>query len=175
MRFRPELLRMKELISAMKYFMTVLLVVIFDQVTKALIVASFSLYDMREIIPGFFNLVYVTNPGAAFSMLAKVDSIWRHYFFVTIGIFAVAGISWYAWKIVSDQWQTLALGLICGGALGNLIDRVRFGAVVDFLDFYIGNYHWPAFNIADSAICLGAAVFLLVSFVNDKKYAEGKT
>lgn len=157
----------------MQYVVVLLIVVGLDQFTKALIIASFSLYEVSELIPGFFNLVYVTNPGAAFSMLAKIDSVWRHYFFLTVGFGAVIGISFYAWKYTADRWRIIALSLICGGAIGNLIDRVRFGAVVDFLDFYVGDYHWPAFNVADSAICLGAALFLWLSFVNEKQNAEG--
>jgi signal peptidase II len=155
--------------GAVLYCLVIVVVVAADQLTKTLVVTFFSLYESREIVPGFFNLVYVTNPGAAFSMLAKIDSVWRHYFFLGVGCCAVIGISWYSWKMVADRWRVTALAMIAGGALGNLIDRIRFGAVVDFLDFYLGGYHWPAFNVADSAICVGAAMYLWVSFIDEKQ------
>lgn len=146
------------------YFAVILLVVVADQVTKTLIVGSLHLYESREIIAGFFNLVYVTNKGAAFSMLADVNAPWRHYFFLGIGSAALIGLSVAYWKLREiTSLYSWALALIAGGAAGNLIDRVRFGAVIDFLDFYVGNYHWPAFNIADSAICVGVGLFLLIN------------
>jgi len=155
--------------SMIQYLFVVAAVGILDQLTKGLVIDSLSLYEQREVISGLFNLVYVTNPGAAFSMFATIDSVWRQYFFLAVGGCAVLGISFYAWKMTAGRWHLLALALICGGALGNLIDRVRFGAVVDFLDFYFKNYHWPAFNVADSAICVGAAVYMLASFFEEKQ------
>ncbi|MGB3212675.1 MAG: signal peptidase II [Desulforhopalus sp.] len=148
----------------MIYFIVLIATVVADQLTKTLILDSFYLYESREIIPGFFNLVYVTNSGAAFSILADVDSPWRHYFFLGIGTAALIGLSVAYWKLrkvnILYSWP---LALIAGGAVGNLIDRVRFGAVIDFLDFYVGRYHWPAFNVADSAICVGAGLFLFIN------------
>lgn len=151
----------------MVYLIVLVVTVALDQLTKAWVIDSFQLYESREVIPGFFNLVYVTNSGAAFSLLADVDSPWRHYFFLAVGILAVAGITVACWKMAKVNWYYCpALALIAGGALGNLIDRIRFGSVIDFLDVYIGRYHWPAFNVADSAICIGAAMFLIVNIVD---------
>lgn len=150
----------------MAYCIVLLLTVALDQWTKVLIVGNLPLYQSIEIIPGLFHLVHVTNTGAAFSLLADVDSPWRHYFFLCIGSGAVIGMSIAAWKLAPiSRFYPFALGLIAGGAIGNLIDRVRLGAVVDFLDFSIGNYHWPAFNVADSAICVGAVVFLIINLL----------
>ena len=157
----------------MVYFAIILAIVAIDQLTKAWIVDSFRLYESLEVIPGFFNLVYVTNSGAAFSLLADVDSPWRHYFFLTVGVLAVVGLTVAYLKLVKVNWYYCpALALIAGGAIGNLIDRIRFGAVVDFLDFYIGNYHWPAFNVADSAICIGAGMCLIVNILDIRNQEE---
>ncbi len=148
----------------MIYFLVILVTIAADQLTKLLIVDALYLYESREIIPGFFNLVYVTNRGAAFSMLADINSSWRHYFFLGIGSVALVGLTVVYWRLRKvNSLYIWPLALIAGGAAGNLIDRVRFGAVIDFLDFYVGNYHWPAFNIADSAICVGVGLFLLIN------------
>ena len=153
----------------MVYFAVITVAIVLDQLTKAMVVDSLSLYESREVIPGFFNLVYVTNSGAAFSMLADVNSPWRHYFFLTIGSAALVGLTIVYWKLRKANWlYSWALALIAGGAAGNLIDRVRFGSVIDFLDIYIGNYHWPAFNIADSAICIGAGLFLIINIFDTR-------
>ena len=154
----------------MSYYLPLVLAVILDQLTKFWILRSFELYESREIIPGFFNLVYVTNTGAAFSMLAGVDSPWRHYFFLGVGVVACAGLTFAYYRFrAAHRFYSLALGLIAGGALGNLIDRLRYGAVIDFLDFHLGGYHWPAFNVADSAICVGAVLFLIVNIIEEKQ------
>lgn len=154
----------------MMYFAAVLLVVVIDQLTKIWIVNNFSLYASKAIIPGLFNLVYVTNTGAAFSMFADVNSPVRHYGFLGIGFAAVVLLTVVYFKLRDDhKLYPLALGLIAGGALGNVIDRVRSGAVIDFLDFYFGKYHWPAFNVADSAICIGVGIFLVINFIEAKK------
>lgn len=154
------------------YFTVIILTIIVDQLTKMLVAGSLHLYESREIIPGFFNLVYVTNSGAAFSMLADVDSPWRHYFFLCIGAAALIGLSVVYWKLRNvNNLYSWPLALIAGGAAGNLLDRIRFGSVVDFLDFYVGRYHWPAFNIADSAICVGVGLFLIIN-IFDKRIQE---
>jgi len=146
------------------YFAIILCTIVVDQLTKSWVVESLRLYESIEIIPSFFNLVYVTNSGAAFSLLANVDSPWRHYFFLGVGGLAMVGLTVAYWKLSKvNKYYTLALALIAGGAAGNLIDRVRFGAVIDFLDLYVGRYHWPAFNVADSAICVGAGLFLILN------------
>ena len=139
-----------------------LVVVVFDQVTKALIMAYFDLYELQSVIPGLFNLTYLTNTGAAFGMLAGAQSVWRQVFFVGVAVAAI-GVMVFSYKQFRSQGRIFAhaIGLIAGGAVGNLIDRLRFGAVVDFLDFYLGTHHWPAFNVADSAITVGVGLFIL--------------
>lgn len=152
------------------YYVVIIIVIAADQLSKLWVVEAFRLYESREIIPGLFNLVYVVNTGAAFSMLADVDSPWRHYFFLTVGIVAVVGLSFFYNKLKDEnKYYYIPIGLIVGGAIGNLIDRVRLGAVVDFLDFYLGGYHWPAFNVADSAICVGAALFIVMNVIDSRK------
>jgi signal peptidase II len=147
------------------YLAIILCTIAFDQLTKAWIVDSLGLYESWQVVPGFFNLVHVTNSGAAFSLLANVDSPWRHYFFLGVGSLAMVGLSIAYLKLRKvNRYYSLALALIAGGAAGNLIDRIRFGAVIDFLDLYVGRYHWPAFNVADSAICIGAGLFLVLNF-----------
>jgi signal peptidase II len=133
-----------------------------DQLTKYLLLRHLPLHTARQVIPGFFNLVHVRNTGAAFSLLAGANTAWRQAFFVTISILALGVILFLLTRTnKEDCWSRRALVLIFSGALGNLVDRLRFGEVVDFLDFYLGGYHWPAFNIADSAITIGACILLL--------------
>ena len=138
------------------------LVVIIDQLTKLWIMANFALHEQQNVIPGLFDLVYVTNTGAAFGFLAGSKSWLRQFFFIGVVIVALVVIV-YAYGHLKKQSKIFAysLGLIGGGAVGNLIDRLRFGSVVDFLDFYLGSYHFPAFNAADSAITVGVGLFLL--------------
>ena len=138
------------------------LVIIIDQLTKLWIMTNFALYEQQNVIPGLFDLVYVTNTGAAFGFLAGSKNLLRQLFFVGVAIVALVVIV-YAYGHLKRQGKIFvyALGLIGGGAIGNLIDRLRFGSVVDFLDFYLGSYHWPAFNAADSAITVGVGLFLL--------------
>jgi len=152
------------------YFIIAGLAILFDQLSKLWIVHSMSLYQSKEIIPGIFNLVYVTNKGAAFSMLAQFESPYRHYFFLFIGVIACVGLTYANFKFISEnRYYGVALGLIAGGAVGNLIDRLMHGAVVDFLDVYWKSYHWPAFNIADSCICVGVVLFFLLNLNTTKK------
>jgi signal peptidase II len=139
----------------------VIVVVALDQITKAAIVAKLFIHESYPIIDGFFNLVYVMNPGAAFGFLANTSEIFRYIFFIGITALVIVLIIYYILKSKSQNMFTvISLTLIFGGAVGNLIDRVRFGAVVDFLDFYIRSWHWPAFNVADSAISLGAVLMI---------------
>jgi signal peptidase II len=137
-------------------------VVLADQLTKLWILSSLPLYGKRTIVPGIFNLVHVTNTGAAFGLLAGDQAWWRQAFFIVVALVAlVAVFVAYRQSKARPLLFISAVGLIVGGALGNLIDRIRFGAVVDFLDFYVKNYHWPAFNVADSAITTGVGLFLI--------------
>jgi signal peptidase II len=137
------------------------LVVILDQITKILILKNVPLYHSITIIPGFFNITHIHNPGGAFGFMAHQDSSLRKLLFIFLSSSAICVI-FYFYINSSKTHPFLASGfaLILGGAIGNLIDRIRFGKVVDFLDFYIHNYHWPAFNIADSAITVGVTIFI---------------
>ena len=148
----------------MVYLGIVIAVIAIDQLTKIMVVSNFSLYEKIVIIPGYLNFTYVTNRGAAFSLLAEVDSPWRHYFFIVVSSLAVVLLTIF-WLRVRQKSPFLGWGiaLIAGGALGNLIDRVRSGAVIDFIDAHWHGYHWPAFNIADSAICIGVTIFMILS------------
>ena len=137
-------------------------VVLVDQGTKTIVLKTMPLYDSISIIPGFFNLTHIHNPGGAFGFLAGQSSFLRSIFFLFASSLAICLI-FYFYKNTPRTHPFLAAGfaLILGGAIGNLIDRIRFGKVVDFLDFFIGNLHWPAFNFADSAITVGIAIFIL--------------
>lgn len=138
------------------------LVIVFDQLSKALVLAYMPLYRSIVIIPGFFNLTHVRNPGGAFGFMAQNESPLRHWFFLIAATFALAMILYFYHQTPkSKRFFGLSLALIFGGAIGNLIDRLRFGEVVDFLDVYVGYYHWPTFNIADSAVTVGVLIFLL--------------
>lgn len=130
-----------------------------DQASKQWVLDSFRLHEMRQVT-GFFNLVLVYNSGAAFSFLAGAGG-WQKWFFVSLAL----GISIWLLTLLrqhaDERLLPLAVSLILAGALGNMIDRLRFDAVVDFLDFHLAGYHWPAFNVADSAITVGVALMLL--------------
>jgi signal peptidase II len=144
------------------------MIIVLDQVIKLLILHFLPLFSTVKVIPGFFNLVHVRNTGAAFSFLAGEPSVWRQGLFVGLTIFVVAIILFAYGKVhPKDYLSRTAYALICGGALGNLVDRLRFGEVVDFLDCYVSAYHWPAFNVADSAITVGA-LMLVVSLLRGK-------
>ena len=139
-------------------------VIVLDQLTKLWIMKVLPLYSQKIIIPGFFNIVHVTNTGAAFGILAGEKAMWRQVFFITVAVIALVVIC-IAYRQIKSQGLLFvtAIGFIAGGAIGNLIDRLRFGAVVDFLDFYVQTHHWPAFNIADSAILVGVGLFIVGS------------
>ncbi len=144
-----------------------------DQLTKIYIDTAFALYESIEVIESFFHITYVRNPGAAFGILS--DSSIRIPFFISVSVLASIGILWYLRKVdPSDRWQHFALGLIFSGAVGNLVDRIRLGEVIDFLDAHWYQYHWPAFNVADSAICVGVAVMFFCTWREEraKKLAD---
>lgn len=129
-----------------------------DQVTKYVIARAFALYEVVEVTP-FFNLVLVYNRGAAFSFLSDAGG-WQRELFIGIALTACVWIAWLLRKYSHQILFCLALSLILGGAIGNVIDRVLVGAVVDFLDFHAFGYHWPAFNVADTAISCGAVLLV---------------
>jgi len=133
------------------------IVIILDQLTKLLVVKKFFLHETVKVIPGFFSLTYVRNPGAAFGILAGASGSWRTIFFITVSLAALAVLATLVQK-TAERLPLIAYALIGGGAVGNFIDRVRFGEVVDFIEWYYRSYHWPTFNIADSAITAGVAL-----------------
>ena len=148
-------------------WITVVFLVI-DQISKQWVAQTFDYRESLAVMP-FFNLTYVHNPGAAFSFLAEQPG-WQRWFFTAIA--SIASIVFFIWMAKTPKTnKILGIGfsLLLSGALGNLIDRVLFGYVIDFLDFYVGNAHWPAFNVADSAIFVGAALMIFDSFKAEKK------
>ena len=141
------------------------LVLVFDQASKWLMSSWLSLYETVAVMP-FFNLTMAHNTGAAFSFLAQAGG-WQRWFFAVIAFVVSAVLFIWLKRLKSTaKLEAISISLILGGAVGNLIDRVLLGYVVDFLDFYnyFGSYHFPAFNIADSAICVGAALLIIDSF-----------
>jgi len=133
-----------------------------DQWSKLAILANFAEYESVRITD-FFNLVLVYNPGAAFSFLAS-HAGWQRWFFVVLAFLICAWLLNLIWRHRAEVLQPAAFSLVVGGALGNVIDRLLYGKVVDFLDVHLGLHHWPAFNLADSAICLGVGLMLLAQW-----------
>jgi signal peptidase II len=151
--------------------LTVLLV---DQFSKWLVVNHLDVHQIRTIIPGFFNLVLVKNRGMAFGIFSQTRSGFPYYFLLATTIGAVVVIvSFFCWTKRNRRWLTVGLSVILGGAVGNLIDRVRFGYVIDFLDFLLKAYHWPAFNVADSAVTVGT-FWLFFNIMKGKSLKEEK-
>ncbi|MEY2680919.1 MAG: hypothetical protein RL661_1150 [Pseudomonadota bacterium] len=139
------------------------LVIIIDQLTKRVVDTTMQLYQSIELIP-YFQLTYLRNQGAAFSFLSGAGG-WQRWFFIGLAVIASVFICIWLKKLDrSQRWEAIAWALVLGGALGNLIDRILYGYVIDFLDVYVGDWHWPAFNVADSAITVGVVMLLLDSF-----------
>ena len=145
------------------WYALALLLVLLDQLTKYWVSASFVFGETRAVT-GFFNLVLTYNMGAAFSFLASAAG-WQRGFFITIALIAITVIGVLLSRHPGEKRFCLSLALILGGAIGNVIDRILLGHVVDFLDFYVGGWHWPAFNLADSAISVGAVLMVVDSFL----------
>ncbi|MGD9006879.1 MAG: signal peptidase II [Desulfobacteraceae bacterium] len=145
-----------------KFAAIVVLVVLLDQITKMMVLRMIPEYQRIVVIPGFFNLTHVHNPGGAFGFLAQNSGVWRHWLFLGAAFFAL-GVILYCYHHTPKTlpWLAGSLAMIFGGAVGNTIDRIRFGEVVDFLDVYIASYHWPTFNVADSAVSVGIGIFIL--------------
>ena len=139
-----------------------LVVVLLDQASK-IMMSQFLLYGQSETITSYFNLVMVYNKGAAFSFLSDQPG-WQGYFFTAVSVIASLFILWMLRRNPTQRLFCWSLALILGGAVGNLIDRIAYGHVIDFLDFHVGGWHWPAFNVADSAITVGAILFVLDEF-----------
>jgi signal peptidase II len=137
------------------------IIILLDQFTKALIIGYLPYQQSIPVIRGFFNITHIHNPGGAFGLMANLSPYLRTIIFLFISSLAVGLIFYFYRKTPQNYpWLAAAFALIFGGAIGNLIDRVRFGIVIDFLDVYVGNWHWPAFNIADSAISVGIGIFV---------------
>ncbi|MBV8119813.1 MAG: signal peptidase II [Alphaproteobacteria bacterium] len=148
---------------------TALIVVILDQLTKALVLARFAGRAFAgDAITAFFNLVLTFNRGLSFGLFNTAPAGGRGdinvFLFSLVAAVIVSGLTYWLGRVRSPLLG-FAIGLVIGGAVGNVVDRVRYGAVVDFLDFHIGSYHWPAFNLADSAICIGVAAMLFESLL----------
>lgn len=150
-------------ITMLKWLWLSLLAVILDQGSKLAITSSMQLYQSIPVIP-YFNLTYVHNKGAAFSFLSEAGG-WQRWFFAGLAL-VISGVIavWLARLKSHETLLAAALSLVLGGAIGNLIDRLAYGYVIDFLDVYYQTWHWPAFNIADSAITLGVILMLVDSF-----------
>ncbi|MBF0481756.1 MAG: signal peptidase II [Desulfovibrionaceae bacterium] len=136
-------------------------VLVLDQASKAVIRHYLPLWTKSAVIPGFFDLVHTLNRGAAFGLLNRSDIDWQTYFFIAANSLAVVIIFHLLHTVQSGVFLRFGLGLLLGGALGNLVDRIRAGEVTDFLDFYVGAHHWPAFNAADMAITAGSLILLI--------------
>lgn len=133
-----------------------------DRITKILIESTMALYESYTVIPGLFQIVHVRNQGIAFGLFAESPSPLKTMILVFLSAVALAGVGYLLWTgEPAARKQTIGLSLILGGAMGNLFDRVVHGGVVDFLDFFIYGHHWPAFNLADSAIVVGGGLLLL--------------
>jgi signal peptidase II len=158
--FQPNLMAQSH--AMRKYHLLIaVLVVVVDQVAKWLVARSIALHDSTVIIPGFFRLTHVQNRGAAFGLFSESPSEWKVAVLILFSLIALVVVSALLWKNSHALTTTgVGLALILGGALGNLWDRLVNGHVVDFLDFYVGTYHWPAFNVADSAIVIGALLLV---------------
>jgi signal peptidase II len=133
-----------------------------DRFTKWIIETRVSVMDTHHVIPGFFDIIHSSNRGVAFSLFHDSTSPWRTTLLILAALAALAIVGWMIGRSSgADRLTLYGLALIFGGALGNLFDRVVWGAVTDFLDFYLGNLHWPAFNVADSAVVIGSGLLLL--------------
>ncbi len=163
--FKPESTPVAAALSTTFRLLYVLLAVgvfLADRLTKTLIESVMMLHESRPVIPGFFHIVYAKNQGIAFGFFAESPSGPRTFILVFLSAVALAGVALMLWTADHSSMKLSAgLSLILGGALGNLFDRVQHGSVVDFLDFFVQGYHWPAFNLADSAIVIGGGLLLL--------------
>ncbi len=144
-------------------------VILLDQLTKQAIRSAFIYGESRPVIDGFFNLVYVRNDGAAWNILSGQSII-----LILISLVILVLLIVYRRSFLEDTgMHRIMFGLMIGGIVGNLIDRIRFGWVTDFLDFEFGSYHYPSFNVADSAICIAVALYLITNFRSSKEPQDG--
>jgi signal peptidase II len=157
----------------MRHALIALAVILLDRLSKWLVIRNIVLEDVVPIIPGFFRLTHLENSGAAFSLFAESPSPFKTAALVAVSVAALVIIARLLWvRRKTFNATTLALSLIMGGATGNLWDRLADGKVTDFLDFYIGSHHWPPFNLADSAIVVGALLLVSMALRREKTHAE---
>ena len=142
------------------------IVILLDYLTKKIIVTKVMLYESINVLP-FLNIVHVQNKGAAFSILSNMGN----KYFIGISVIAIIAIAIYLYRLPKGL-ELVALSLILGGAVGNLLDRISIGKVTDFIDVFVGKWHWPAFNVADSALTIGIALFLIANINHGKETKE---
>ncbi len=151
----------------LRWLSLTMLVIVLDQVTKLWADSALQLYRPVEVVP-FFNLMLAYNPGAAFSFLSDAGG-WQRWFFTALSsVVSVVLLIWLHRLKEQERWMSASLSLILAGAVGNLIDRIAYGHVIDFIDVYYQSHHWPAFNIADSAILIGAAIMITLTLREGK-------
>ena len=145
-------------------------VLFLDQLSKTVVSSTLTMHQVRPIIQGLLNLTLIHNTGAAFGLMAGQVSCARTFFFLVVSLLAIGVVLWMLFRLPEGQKvELVALALILGGALGNVLDRIRLGEVIDFIDIYYRTYHWPAFNVADSAISIGVILLLFrLVFAGDK-------
>ncbi len=149
-------------------------VIIFDQISKYAVQHMIALHDYIELIPGFFNLVYIQNPGAAFGLFGRGADTLRLALLIGISLFALTVLLIMYARVTGRGFIIhISLAMIIGGAIGNLIDRIRLQWVIDFLDFYWKGYHWPAFNLADAAITIGSVTLMFNILFSGRKTMSG--
>jgi len=151
----------------LRWLSLTMLVIVLDQITKIWADSALQLYRPVEVVP-FFNLMLAYNPGAAFSFLSDAGGWQRWFFTVLSSVVSVVLIVWLYRLKEHERWMAASLSLILAGAVGNLIDRIAYGHVIDFIDVYYQSHHWPAFNIADSAICIGAVIMITLTLREGK-------
>lgn len=158
------------------FIVPALTILLLDQVSKWLVINHLDPHQILSVISGFFNIILVKNRGMAFGIFSQTRSGFYYYFLISTTIAAIVVILFFFfyWIKRNQKWLTVGLSLILGGAIGNLIDRVRFGYVIDFLDFFLKDYHWHTFNVADSAVTVGT-FWLLINIMKGKKIKEDKT
>jgi signal peptidase II len=148
------------------YYFFMLFWIAVDQLTKAIVARSIGLYSSRNIIPGFFNITHIHNKGAIFGFFSRTESLLVFILLTLASLVALSLVVYYFFKTpATERAMKISFSLILAGALGNLIDRIFRGYVIDFLDFYVNKWHWPFFNIADSCITIGAILLLLIFFI----------
>lgn len=145
---------------------------VLDRLTKMAVLQWMQVGESIEVVPGFFSLTFVRNPGAAFGFLAR-SGPWREVVLIGVAIAAALGLGWLLLRMDASQtWERGAAAAVIGGALGNLYDRLRYREVIDFLDVYVANWHWPAFNVADSCITVGVSILIVMSFLGESGHRE---